>query len=329
MSIKHFSNVMVYRLRKELSVAQDELEDLLGRAASRPLGHREMSQFGFIRPFGDGGAFVETIRPNVLYLSAIRRERSIPARVVKEEVTKRVRVIEDEQMRNVGRKERDGIKDEVLIDLIPRAFETTARINALICPPYIFVDQSSPKRAEDFLSLLRQTLGSLSVLPVMVKDDPAATMTGWVLDSNNLPYPLTVGEAFQSRSRSQKDQTLSGKKVDLSDEEIRNLLTANREVTQLELGANISGTTMWFKLTNLITIKGLKWPADLSDTALDHAGADNDNSVALERSILFIISSLLMGLVAELLQAFGGETKVELKPASPDSVTPEGEDELV
>ncbi|MGV8489062.1 recombination-associated protein RdgC, partial [Pseudomonas aeruginosa] len=90
--------------------------------------------------------------------------------------------IEVEQARKVYKKERDTIKDEVVMDFLPRAFDEKEVVRAILNVEQnlIMVLTSSAKKAEDLLSTLREVLGSLPVRPFTVKVAPSATFTDWL-----------------------------------------------------------------------------------------------------------------------------------------------------
>ncbi len=102
--------------------------------------------------------------------------------MVRDALKEKVDEIENEQMRKVYKKERDQLKDEIVQAFLPRAFIRKSATFAAIAPAQglILVDASSPKRAEDLLSTLREAIGSLPVRPLTVKIAPSATLTDWV-----------------------------------------------------------------------------------------------------------------------------------------------------
>ena len=111
-------------------------------------------------------------------MCACREEKILPASVVSEIVAERAAEIEDEQGRSLGRKERERLRDEVIHELMPRAFSRSIRTYAYIDPRqgYLVVDVASTKKVEDLLSLLRESLGSLSVTIPKTNDSPSLIM---------------------------------------------------------------------------------------------------------------------------------------------------------
>lgn len=309
-AFKSFNNVIPFRFTQEVRFGGPlEFSNQLAERCCRPLAAQELAYMGFIRPLGIEKQYVELIqgsagRVNSFYISAQKTERLLPAKVVRQAVEAKIREIEKDQDRKVYSKERNQIKDEIVISMLPRAFQTSSRINALICYPYIFVEATSSKKAEELLSLLREALGSLPVRPVTAKMSPVTMMTEWVKHGADAPF--YNGEAFQSRATSQESSTLSGKNVDLSDDDILELFESNREVTQLQLiRKDPEGDTV-FTLTEGLTLKGIQWPEEFTERLNDDLGEDEDQ-INLARASLLMISNELKALHRELLEALGGE----------------------
>jgi recombination associated protein RdgC len=314
-AFKSFTNVIPFRFTQNINFGGPvEFSSQLAEHCAKPLGPQQLSTMGFITPFGVAKQYAElieyTLAPHrTFYISAQKTERLLPAKVVRQAVDAKIREIEKDQDRKVYSKERNQIKDEIVISMLPRAFQTSSRINALICYPYIFVEATSSKKAEELLSLLREALGSLPVRPVTAKMSPVTMMTDWM--KHGTPLPFFKGEAFQSRATSQESSTLSGKNVDLSEDDIRELFETDREVTQLQMsfvsdnGSTDIGSTL-FTLTDGLTLKGIQWPDQFSEKLQDDLGEDEDQ-INVARASLLLISNGLKQLNSELLEALGGE----------------------
>ena len=310
-ALKSFTNVIPFRFTQDVNFGPGlrEFSNQLSERCHRKLGAQELSTMGFIQPFGIDGQYVEVIENKLnlrqtFYISAQKTERLLPAKVVRQAVDAKIREIEKDQDRKVYSKERNQIKDEIVISMLPRAFQTSSRINALICYPYIFVEATSSKKAEELLSLLREALGSLPVRPVTSKMSPVTMMTQWV--KHGADSPFYNGEAFQSRASSQESSTLSGKNVDLSDDDILELFESNREVTQLQLIRKDPEGDSVFTLTDGLTLKGIQWPDEFHERLQDDLGEDEDQ-INVARASLLLISNELKQLNSQLLEALGGE----------------------
>ena len=101
-------------------------------------------------------------------VAVTKESKILPAAAVKEAVIAKVELIEQAEGRKLAKKEKDAIKDEVIQDMLPRAFTKPSATRALIMPELqlILVDSSSYVKAEELLALLRKVLGSLPVIPL-------------------------------------------------------------------------------------------------------------------------------------------------------------------
>lgn len=330
-AINRFGNALIYRFT-QLPVhafTSKEVSNQLAEHCHRPLASQELSTMGFVAPLGVDGVYVEPVALGCVLVTACKSERLLPGKVVKQEVMRRIAKIESDQCRKVYSKERNQIKDDVVISLIPRAFVTSSTISALISFPYIVVEASSPKKAEELLSLLREALGSLPVRPVTAKISPIASMTDWVLNDHHLHNSFRLGEAFQSRATSQESSTLSGKNVDLSEDDIRDMLSNGRQINQLELTYLQHGTgDTRFTLTETLGLKGIRWPEDFDERLSNDVGEDPDH-VTVARASLLLINSTLQPLISELLHALGGEEFFTDLGEPQSGIAPTDEEDLV
>lgn len=108
-------------------------------------------------------------------LCAKREEKILPPAVINELLAERVAEIEESQMRKIRRKEKDEMRDNLIAELLPRAFSRSARTYAYIDAKegWLIVDSASRKRAEELVELLRKTIGTLPVVPPAAANVPA------------------------------------------------------------------------------------------------------------------------------------------------------------
>ncbi|HHR6035557.1 TPA: recombination-associated protein RdgC, partial [Providencia alcalifaciens] len=132
-----------------------------------PCGSQDMMKVGWTNPIKTGEALTHSVGNQILIV-AKREEKKLPTDVIKKELQAKIDKLETEQGRRLKKTEKDSLKDEVVQDLLPRAFSKESTVSVWIDNDNqrIIVDASSAKRAEDTLALLRKTLGSLPVVPL-------------------------------------------------------------------------------------------------------------------------------------------------------------------
>jgi recombination associated protein RdgC len=298
-----FRNLLIYRITQDLKFEAEALIAALASKVARPCASQELSTYGFIAPLGKGeNAPLVHASGDFLLIGARKEERILPGSVVRDAVREKVEEIEAEQMRKVYKKERDQIKDEIIQELLPRAFVRKTATYAAIAPKLglILVDTSSAKRAEDLLSTLREALGSLPVRPLTVKIAPTATLTDWVKTQKSAPDFHVLDQALL-RDMHEDGGSITAKRQDLTSEEIQQHMSAGKQVTQLSLAWQ---DKLSFVLDDKFAIKRLRFEDLLQDQA-EQDGGDDALSQA-DASFTLMMLTLAQFLPA-LIEALGGE----------------------
>ncbi|MDY7561197.1 recombination-associated protein RdgC [Pseudomonas sp. 10B1] len=298
-----FKNLLVYRLTQDLPFDAEALETALATKPARPCASQELTTYGFVAPFGKGeDAPLVHVSGDFLLIAARKEDRILPSSVVNDAVREKIEEIEAEQMRKVYKKERDQLKDEIIQAFLPRAFIRRGSTFAAIAPKQglILVNASSPKRAEDLLSTLREVIGSLPVRPLTVKVSPSATMTEWVKTQKAADHFFVLDEC-ELRDTHEDGGIVRCKRQDLTSEEIQLHLSTGKVVTQLSLAWQ---DKLSFVLDDKMVIKRLKF----EDLLQDQAEQDGGEEALGQLDASFTLMMLTFGeFLPELFEALGGE----------------------
>jgi len=228
-----FRNLRIYRLEEPFTLTAEALDEALAESAFRPCGPLETHTLGWEPPLGrDGQALVHAAN-GCLMVCARREERLLPAAVVREVLADKVAEIEETEARQVRRKEQAQLRDQITTELMPRAFTRSNRLFAYIDPgqQLLLVDTASAPRAEELVTLLRDSLGSFAVFPLNTASAPAAVLTSWVSDQP--PSDFTLMDECQLREPAEGGGVVSCKQVDLESTEVETHLAAGRQVVRL------------------------------------------------------------------------------------------------
>ncbi|MBB5322843.1 recombination-associated protein RdgC [Marinobacter oulmenensis] len=300
-----FRNARVFRFTKPFDISAEALEEQLQEDAFKPCGPQETMRQGWVPPLGKHGEQL-VHSANGCHLIALRKEEKIlPGPVVKEAVEERAEAIETDQGRKVRRKEKDEIKEQVMLEMLPQAFSRNRRCYAYLSPKdgLLVVDAGSSKQAEDLASTLRKSLGSLPVRPPAVEQSPAFTFTGWLNETVEHPTTIELGSECELKDPSEDGGVVRCKGLDLKADEIRNHLDAGMQVTRLALTWDDS---LSFVLDEELGIRRLKFGETLQDQ-LDEV--DKDDAVAKFDAAFTLMTLELSRMIPGLLEALGGEDR--------------------
>ncbi|MBW4936142.1 recombination-associated protein RdgC [Marinobacter sp. F4206] len=300
-----FRNARVFRFTKPFDISAEELEEKLQADAFKPCGPQETSRQGWVPPLGKHGEQLVHSAGGYHLIALRKEEKILPGAVVKEAVEEKAEAIEFEQGRKVRRKEKDEIKEQVMLEMLPQAFSKNRRGFAYLAPKdgVMVVDAGSAKQAEDLASTLRKSLGSLPVRPPAVEQAPAFTFTGWLNETIDLPGQVVLGNECELKDPSEDGGVVRCKGLDLKADEIRNHLDAGMQVTKLSLtwDDNVS-----FVLDEELGIRRLKFGETLQDQLDD---VDVDDAVAKFDAAFTLMTLELSKLIPGLLEAMGGEDR--------------------
>lgn len=257
-----FKNAYVFAFTRPFTTTAEELKEALQEHTFTPLMSTELRHFGWFNSLGKGSAEVTESNGNML-ICARSEEKILPTQYMKECIDEKVEAIESDQGRGVTKKEREQIKEDVIFDMLPRAFTRTVNTHAYINAEQntIVVNSSSRGKAEDLLALLRKTLGTLPVTSITPDKAPDEHMTDWLLGGIEkqqvfITNKFNVGMEAHFDSLGQQSASATVKNQDLSSDEVRGHLDAEQYVTKVALDYD---ETMSFMLHDDLSIKRIKF----------------------------------------------------------------------
>ncbi len=244
-------------------------------------------------------------------------ERLLPAAVVREAAEARAQEVEDKEGRRVGRKERQMLKDETYLQMLPKAFTHSYYMNAIIDTQndLLFIDNVSNAKLDLALGLIRKTLGSLKItLPETNR--PARLMTKWVLE-------YEIGEHFvideSCLLQREKDEKAKVKftNQDLDAACVKDLINEGHEVTQLVMTYQ---EQCRFTLKDSLAIGPIQYLEFIDEQRKEYA----DDERAFQQDADFTLSSqLLRELVSAILALVTEAAHAEKEGAHSEQQAPE------
>ncbi|HET9049778.1 MAG TPA: recombination-associated protein RdgC [Chiayiivirga sp.] len=292
-----FRNLTLFRFPCSLQDAWNDLNDKLASHPLKPVGALELSSQGFVSPFGRGhDALCHHVGDCVL-LHLGTDAKILPAAVVNEALSAKLDRIREEEGRNPGSRERKRIKDEVLTDLLPRAFSRPGRVPAYLdlSAHWLVVDSSSRKNAEAVVSAIREALGSFPALPVNAESSTRALMTGW-LAGEALPEGFELGDECELRDPVDAGAIVKCRRQELDSGEVREHLKVGKQCFQLGL---VFAERLSFVLGEDLVIRKLKF----LETVTEALESDDNASREAELDATFALMSGELRLLLERLEA--------------------------
>ncbi|MBX2868737.1 MAG: recombination-associated protein RdgC [Acidiferrobacterales bacterium] len=304
-----FKNLIIFEFEDPADalklITEPQLERGLASQAFKPCGPQEPESLGWTTPMGHLSDQLFHAGGGYFLLTARREERLLPASVVREAVNEKVLEIELAEERKVGRKQKLEIRDQLTFEMMPRAFTRSVRTQGLILPKenLIVVDAASRKTAEQWVSLLRISLGSLPVRPVESKQSLPALFTNWLSGKASLPNQISLGEECDLQSQEDQGAVVRFRRQMLEGDEITVHTKAGKIATRLAVDWNES---LAFTLTDALEIKRLRF----ADTVVEQVEVEEIHDEAAEFDARFALMGLEFSrFLPALFDALGGLQK--------------------
>ena len=229
-----FRNLTLFRFPSSLDFSQ--LDELLPEMQLKPVGALELSSRGFVSPFGRNEPELSHRIGEALWLTVGGEDKILPSSVVNDLLGKKLAEIEEKEGRKPGGRTRKRIKEDLVHELLPRAFVKPSRTDALVDLEHGFVavDSSSRKNSEEFVSQIRGALGSFPALPLNAEVAPRNILTGWIA-GEPLPDGLALGEECELKDAMEGGAVVKCQNQDLQGDEIAKHLESGKQVTRLAL----------------------------------------------------------------------------------------------
>ena len=292
-----YKNAIIYLLPDGCPSEADLDEKLEQAAFTHCFGFCWFSD-GFVPPTPFSSDFVFTAQ-NSNRVCLKHEEKVLPAGVIRDILDERVAEIQEAQARNVGRKEKQQLKEQITDDLLPRALTQSRRTEAIFDTErgFLLVNEASDKRAEQMLIKLREALGGLKVAMPHTRESPTSLMTEWLLQGHaeggfELGYNVLlqgVGDVVPKVKISKKDLTTA---------EVIKHAQNGMQVVELELEWR---EQISFTLTKDFTLKRIQFLDVLQEEA-----EQGDDAASLTFASQIIMVEALGEMINKLVNLLGG-----------------------
>lgn len=277
-----FKNITLFQLTHPFRISAESLEEKLAERSARKCGPLEMSTIGWGAPLPNGTTHVLPVE-GCLLIAARKSEKILPATVVREALEERIAEIESSEARDVRNKEKQRLRDEITVELLPRAFTKSRTTYAMVDPEsgWLLIDSASRSRAEELTVLLRESIGSLEITNPETEFSPAGAMSQWLFHGTP-PTGFTMDDECEIRENDEPGGTIRCKNIDITQGAVRKHLENQSQVVKLALSWN---DRLSFVFDNEFTLRRIK-PLEV----IDNLREENDD---IDAEALFVADLIL------------------------------------
>lgn len=293
-----FKNLKVYRLSQAFKPTNGDLAYGLSAKQFKPCGSLDMQSIGWVSPCEGWGL---TYAQGEQYLLALRSEKKVlPASVVNQATAARALEIEDQQGFKPGRKQTKEIREQIIDELLPKAFTTyrDTKVWLDLRNHWLVIDTGSNGSCDEVLGMLAKSIEPFPVSPLFVQQSPAAAMTRWLLD-DEAPADLSIDQDTELASTSASGAKVKYVRQSVDVEDARKHVQSGKQCTRL---AMTWADRVSFVLTDDLDIKRIV-PLDVYQDGMDtmqNAAERFDSNFAL-------MTGELNKLLCSMVDALGGE----------------------
>jgi recombination associated protein RdgC len=304
-----FKSACFFRISPDFALPPLEaLQPVLHKARFIPCGPTQPESSGWVPPRGDKSKQLAEMVGGHLLLKLCTEKRAVPSSAVKSAVDERVEKYKQETgNERVPSKIKKEFKEEVLLDLLPRAFSKRSSTLIWLDPTnrMLVVDAGSLAAADRVVSSLLAALleipgggPALDLELVQTQESPSASMAHW-LSTREAPWRFTVDRDCELKAPDEQKATVRYSRHTLEIDEVAQHITAGKVPTQLALTWN---DRVSFVLTEAGQVRKIKL-LDVVMEGVDKPGKGEDGFDADAA----ILTGELSALIPDLLEALGGE----------------------
>ena len=294
-----FKQLTIYPLNKDKLPDLEMLANKLQEAAFKPCMGLDWDSIGFSSPVSFSPEMVFPAQ-NTWRIALKKEEKVLPAAVVRDILDEKINEIREIEGRNVGRKEKIELKENITDDLLPRAFTKSSKTEAIIDSQYGFllINQANSNRAEMLLTKLRDALGGLEAKLPRTQQSPGSLMTEWLLQSSAAGH-FELDSDCELKGLGDAAPVVRISHQDLTAEEVVNLVKNGKIVTQLGLCWQ---DRVRFVLTQDFTLKRIQF----LDVIQEEAAGQGDDMQSITFASQILMAEALGELLSELVHHLGG-----------------------
>ena len=302
-----FKNALVYLIDQWEPPTQADIEQRLDGARFIECHPTQPESAGWVEPRGEkNGALLESVGGQ-LVLKLCTETKPVPGGVVRQQLDARLEKIEAETGRRPKGKASREIKEEIVHELLPRAFpkRSTTLVWIDLKARHVLIGAASSKKADAVVTQLVDLFGGLRLAPLQTALPPAAAMSAW-LSEREAPAAFSIDRDCELKQPDSEKATVRYARHTLDIDEL------GAHIKQGKLPAQLAMTwkgRVSFVLTDTMALKKIK----LLDVVLENSGTADGADDGFDADVA-ITTGELQHLLPDLIAALGGPLVKEAVP---------------
>lgn len=216
---------------------------------------------GWISPVEDDSAALAEVMNGKISVCMQVEERILPASVVRQTLKEKIKQLQREKDRKLSKKEKDSLKDEIIITLLPRSFSKFTRVHAYFDTKnyWLVLATTNKKRTEQFLNLFKKTFNASINAFEIKKISPIITQ--WI-KHKEYPTAFSIEKKCVLQDTNQKTRIIRCQQQDLFVNSIHDFIKDGCELKQVAV--------KWRDYVNLVlnedfTLRSIRFEDELID----------------------------------------------------------------
>jgi len=303
-----FKNASFFRIDSDFVLPPlDTLVDALQAASFVPCGATQAESSGWVPPRKKSVALAEYVGGQLVLKLCVER-RAVPASAVKAALDERIEKYKQETgNERVGSKMKKEMKEEIVFELLPRAFTKRSSTLLWLDPEnkFLVIDTGSAGGADRIVTALievmAQTKGSgapFTVRPVRTSTSAAVSMSHW-LATREAPAGFTVDRDCELKTPDEQKSTVRYSRHTLEIDEVAQHIATGKVPTQLALTWK---DRVSFVLNEAAQVKKIK----LLDVVMDGVQEGGKDDDGFDTDVA-IFTGEMAALLPDLIDSLGGE----------------------
>ncbi len=308
-----FKNMIVYRIAAQWQGALEQMEEALQKTPFTPCGATQEKSSGWVPPRGEEHGLLAESVGGQWVMRYMSESKMLPASVLNRKVAEKAEAIEKEFGRKPGKKEKQELKDEAKLDLLPMAFTKQGAMWVWLDPQakLLVLDTGAQGRADEVVTLLVESLQGFGVALLDTQTSPQAAMAHWLI-SQEPPVGFSVDRECELKAADESKAVVRYARHPLDIDEVKQHVEQGKLPTKLAMTWD---DRVSFVLSDTLQVKKIAFLDSVLDEAGDEGGFDTDVAIA---------TGELSRLIPDLIDALGGEGRTELGQDLPAALQPSG-----